>query len=31
MTVSYEAASFFDPQFFTYLLLQRIMADRPEN
>lgn len=31
MTVSYEAPSFFDYEFFTYLLLQRILADRPET
>jgi len=31
MTLTYEAASFFDPEFFTYLLLQRILADRPET
>jgi hypothetical protein len=27
----YEAPSFFDNEFFTYLLLQRILADRPET
>lgn len=31
MTISYEAPSFFDHEFFTYLLLQRILADRPET
>lgn len=31
MTITYEAPSFFDHEFFTYLLLQRILADRPET
>lgn len=31
MVIVHEAPSFFDNQFFTYLLLQRMVADRPSN
>ena len=31
MVIVHEAPSFFDNDFFTYLLLQRIVADRPSN
>lgn len=31
MMVVHEAPSFFEHDFFSYLLLQRIVADRPEN
>lgn len=31
LLVSYEAPSFFDHEFFSYLLLQRIISDRPET
>lgn len=31
MVVVHEAPSFFDNAFFSYLLLQRMVADRPAN
>jgi hypothetical protein len=31
MVIVHEAPSFFDNKFFTYLLLQRMVADRPAN
>ena len=31
MVIVHEAPSFFESSFFTYLLLQRIVADRPAN
>jgi hypothetical protein len=31
MVTVHEAPSFFDNEFFCYLLLQRIIADRPET
>jgi predicted Zn-dependent peptidase len=31
MVIVHEAPSFFDNKFFTYLLLQRMVADRPSN
>ena len=31
MIIVHEAPSFFSHDFFAYLLLQRIVADRPEN
>ena len=31
MVIVHEAPSFFEHDFFSYLLLQRIVADRPEN
>lgn len=31
MAAIYEAPSFYDNEFFTYLLLQRILADRPDT
>lgn len=31
MVIVHEAPSFFEHDFFAYLLLQRIVADRPEN